>query len=363
MRNRLATGLCAGLASLPALATTPTTLDDVLQASGITASGHLSASYTDGFNSGQLQAYRAFDSDSNSFIFNQAMLILSRLPEQGIGGTVTLLAGNDAQVVNLAYGDCSSDCNSKFSLEQAYLQYARGAFTIIGGRYVTLAGAEVIDDSADTNISRSLLFQLAEPLVHTGARASYKLGIATFYLGVNNGVFTGNASDTNQQKTLETGVWLAPSSAISLGVYDYFSHEGGAGLNFFDAVASYQVTERLQFVVNTDWFSSHSSATPGAFAYGFAGYLNYAIDDAWKASLRGEYLQTKNVVACPKSDGKCNVSEITATLGYSPLKHLTLLAELRYDFSDQSIFPDPSFPGPKMSDNQGNVALKAIYSF
>lgn len=363
MRKQLAASLCAGFVGLvPALAMA-TTVGDILQASGITVNGHVSASYTDGFNKGQTLAYRAFDTNSNSFILNQAMLTISRTPADGLGGVVTLLTGNDAEGVNAAYGDCSADCNSKFSLEQAYLQYSHGAFSIMGGRYVTLAGAEVIDDSADTNISRSLLFQLVEPLVHTGVRASYSMGMATFYLGVNNGVYTGNASDTNKQKTLETGVALAPSAAVSLGVYDYLSHEGGAGLNYLDGVATFQATDKLQFVVNGDWYSAHAAGTPGAFAYGFAGYLNYTINAAWGASLRGEYLETKNVVACPKADGKCSLSEVTGTLSYSPMKHLTVLGELRYDFSGDKIFPNPDFPGPRMSDNQGNVALKAIYSF
>lgn len=360
MRNRLRVWLCAGAAALPAAAGA-TTLDDLLSASGISASGHLSGSYSVGFNRGQLLAYRAFDTESDSFTFNQAMLNVSKLPADGIGGAVTVLAGNDAQGVNLAYGDCSTDCNSKFSLEQAYLQYAHGNFTVMGGRYVTLAGAEVIDDSADTNLSRSLLFQLAEPLVHTGIRASYKLGMATLYLGANNGIYTGNASDTNKQKTLETGVALAPSAAVSLGVYDYYSHEGGAGLNYLDAVASFQATQKLQLVLNGDWYSNHSALTPGAFAYGFAAYANYAINDAWKTSLRGEYLQTKNVVACPKADGKCDLSEVTATLGYSPLKALTLLGEVRYDFSGDKVYPDPTFTPGKST--QGDVAIKAIYSF
>lgn len=354
----LATAAFAGVPVLAAAA--GPSLDEILTNSGITASGHLSASYTTGFNKGQTLAYRAFDGTSDSFTFNQALLNVSKLPASGFGAAVSLLAGNDASGVNAAYGDG----DDKFNVMQAYLQWASGNFTVIGGRYVTLAGAEVIDDSADSNISRSLLFQLAEPLVHTGVRASYKLGPATFYLGANNGVYTGNATDTNKQKTLETGLAYAISSAVSLAVYDYYSHEGGAGLNYLDSVLSWTVTDKLTVVVNGDWYSAHSSGTPGAYAYGFAGYLNYAFTDRWKGSLRGEYLKTKNITAAGDAEGKSDLNEITATVGYSPVKNVTLLGEVRYDMSGDKNFPDPgTVADPTLSDSQGDFAVKAIYTF
>lgn len=362
MRKYLGVLAAAGLVSLPGMASAAgPTLSDIFTNSGITESGHLSASYDYGFNKGQTLAYRAFDGDSNTFEFNQAMLNLSKLPSDGFGGAVTLLAGSDAKGVNGAYGNGSS---ADFALEQAYVQYAHDGFTVMGGRYVTLAGAEVIDDSADTNISRSLLFQLAEPLVHTGVRASYAMGPATFYLGVNNGVYTGNALDTNKQKTLETGVALAPVTGMSLALYDYYSHEGGAGLNYTDFVGSYQLTEKLQFVLNGDWYTSHSATAGESNIYGFAGYLNYAFNDRWKGSLRGEYLKTKNIAMNLPPSGKATLSEVTATIGYSPVANLTLLGEVRYDMGDK-VYPNPGVMGVSSTykDTQGDIAIKAIYTF
>ncbi len=358
MRKYLGVLAVAGLTSLPGLASAAgPTLSDIFTNSGITVGGHLSASYTDGFNKGKTLDYRAFDTTSNTFEFNQAMLTVAKQPSDGFGGLVNVLAGSDAKAVNGAYGNGS---NADFALVQAYAQYAHDGFTIIGGRFVTLAGNEVIDDSANTNISRSFLFQLVEPLVHTGVRASYALGSTTFYLGINNGVYTGNAIDTNKQKTLEAGVSLAPTSNTSLGVYDYYSHEGGAGLNYADFVGSIQITQKLQFVLNGDWYSSHSKTAVEANAYGLAGYLNYTYNDKWKGSLRGEVVKTKNVVNCPKADGKCTLSEVTGTVGYSPTANFTILGELRYDMSGDKVYSDPAVAS---SDTQSNIAVKAIYTF
>jgi len=52
------------------------------------------------------------------------------------------------------------------------VQYAHGPLTIIGGKFVTLAGAEVINSTLDTNYSRSILFGYAIPFSHTGARSA-----------------------------------------------------------------------------------------------------------------------------------------------------------------------------------------------
>ena len=48
-------------------------------------------------------------------------------------------------------------------MTQAYVQYATGSWTFIGGKFVTLAGAETINPTTDTNFSRSILFGYAFP--------------------------------------------------------------------------------------------------------------------------------------------------------------------------------------------------------
>jgi len=51
------------------------------------------------------------------------------------------------------------------------VQYAAGPVTVIAGKFVTLAGAEVIAPTRQHElIPRSLLFTNLEPLTHTGIR-------------------------------------------------------------------------------------------------------------------------------------------------------------------------------------------------
>lgn len=369
--RRVASVLAASsLLPLAAVAADPAPapgLRDLLTASGITATGHVDASYTSGFNKGQSLAYRAFDTRGDSFVLNQAYLNLAYQPADGFGAVATLLAGDDAKAVNGSYGDGSGN----FALGQAYVQYASGALTVIGGRFWTLAGLEVVDSTADATISRSLLFQNAQPFAHTGIRAAYKIGDAfTAYLGVVNSGAGGKAGDDNKQKTIEAGGTYAPSTALTLGLYDYYGFEGNGPsvrTNYLDGVAIFQVSDPFSVGFNADWYRASKGSTD-VFAAGAGLWLGYQLAAQWKATVRAEYLTTKNLLACPATDGKCAVEEATAVLDYQPYKSdsgmaFDVLAEVRYDFAGKKVFPDPDFPGPGMAKNQGDIAIKAIFKF
>jgi hypothetical protein len=369
-----------GLVALPVASMAAPSLGDVLGASGIAASGHISGGYEFFTNDGPNVGYHQFDTNANSFTLNQADLTISSLPSSGFGGLVEVLAGNDAKAINGALGTGSGD----FSLPQAYVQYATGKLTVIGGRYWTLAGAEVTDDSKNSNISRSFLFTIAEPFTHTGVRASYKAtDTLTGYLGVaNSAVPAGGATalDNNKQKTLELGGSFAPSSTTSVGVYDYYGIDPNTSsanpnaemrVNYLDAVAATNLTPALQLVINADYARSIpvNDSSGNSYVYGFAGYLNYTFNDKLKGSLRGEYLKTKGVVigsdptandSCA-NEGKCGLSEITATVDYAAAKNFDLLGEVRDDMGDK-VYPD-SGKSSGFSDSQPEFEVKAIYKF
>src|SRR6202011_1279626 len=96
---------------------------------------------------------------------------------------VDVMAGEDARVLHAA----EDGHDNTVDIRQAFIQYAAGPVTVIAGKYVTLAGAEVINPTLNTNFSRSLLF-FEEPLTHTGIRGSYVLTEEfTVSGGANNG--------------------------------------------------------------------------------------------------------------------------------------------------------------------------------
>src|SRR5258708_29647381 len=142
----------------------PGTLAGLLDTSGITESGYVAASY---YHSNGYSTYHQFDNKHDTFQLDQAALTLAYQPKEGFGALVNIAAGEDMKILNAAEG---SNPNT-FDIVQAFAQYASGPLTVIAGKYVTLAGAEVIAPTGNTNFSRSLLF-FAEPLTHTGIRAT-----------------------------------------------------------------------------------------------------------------------------------------------------------------------------------------------
>ena len=125
------------------------TLDQILDASGISLNGYIDAGYE---YSNKTPSDRVFDNNQNSFDLHQAGLTIAKQPKDGFGGLVNVTAGSDAQLIHSAPVE-----SSKFDLTQAYLQYATGALTVIGGKFTTLAGSEVIASPSNNNFSRSIL--------------------------------------------------------------------------------------------------------------------------------------------------------------------------------------------------------------
>lgn len=369
----------AGLACLPVMsATAAPTLGEVLGASGVTLDGYISGSYTYGFNednpAGPDLAFRQFDSNTDSFDLNQAAFTLSKLPAQGAGGMVNVIAGEDAKILSGVYGDGIQNIN----VTQAFLQYATGGFTVIGGRFVTLAGAEVINDTQNANISRGLLFTNVQTLVHTGVRTSLKLGGATVYAGLSNAGFNSIAlpfpgvpatpfgPDADPQKTVELGVSFAPTSASSVALFGYHSSDNAIGSEetLIDAVLSLQATNALQLVLNADYRESDPDVA-GAdeqTIWGVAGYANFKFNDKTRASLRIEHVDVSDALvaqAAGAADTDTDAQSFTGTVGYMVANNLEVLGEVRWDTSDDDLFPD----GAGAEDSQGDVAVKAIYKF
>lgn len=364
----------AGLACLPMMSSAAApTLTEVLGASGVTLDGYISGGYTYGFNdenpAGADLQFRQFDGNTDSFDLNQAAFTLAKLPAQGAGGMVNVIAGEDAKVLSAAYGDGVQNIN----VTQAFLQYATGGLTVMGGRFVTLAGAEVINDTQNANISRGLLFTNVQTLVHTGVRASYKMGGATLYGGLSNAGFGGLSfvpvppgpaiplgPDADTQKTVELGFSLAPSAKSSFSLVGYHSSDNTIPVEetLIDAVFSLQATDTVQLVLNADYRVSKPDAAgvDDQKVWGLAAYGNMKLSDKTRGSLRVEYVDISDSFALGTDT---NAQSYTLTLGHKLADNFEILGELRYDMADDDVFVD----GTSIEDNQGNVAIKAIYKF
>src|SRR5881296_3525323 len=232
------------------------TLSQVLEASGLDVSGYIDAgySYANRNLEGAGVTTRVFDSQNNSFDLHQFGLQVAKQPTRGFGGVVNITAGKDAQVIH-AFPETTGPAGSMFDITQAYGQYSTGGLTLMAGKFVTLAGSEVIWSPSNNNFSHSILFG-AIPFTHTGVRAGYAVSnTVTLYGGINNG--WDQLTDANKNKTLELGASITPIRPLTINVTGYFGKERAvapgtptvAGAqdtrNLLNVVANYTINNRM----------------------------------------------------------------------------------------------------------------------
>jgi hypothetical protein len=340
----------------------PGTLAAILDTSGITESGYVAASY---YHSNGYNYEHQFDNKHDTFQLDQAALTLAYQPKEGFGALVNIAAGEDMKILNAAEG---SNPNT-FDVVQGFVQYATGPLTVIAGKYVTLAGAEVIAPTGNTNFSRSLLF-FAEPLTHTGIRTTYAAtDTLSLIVGVNNG-WNYSSLSSSSGKTGELGVAWTPSKAFALTAQAYVGKDPvyDAQRTLIDTVATYSATDALTLVLSYDWGKQqqHTAGNPDLNWSGLAGYANYAISDQWRVSLRLEYLDDKDGFVTATGTSQ-KLKEGTVTVGYTPVKSFELRIEARYDKSDKSPFLRSlsyatAIPNT-FANSQTEFVLQGVYKF
>ncbi len=348
------------------------TLKEVLDSSGITATGHVAASYSHFSTAGG--SFHQFDTNHNTFTLNQAALTLGYLPAEGFGASAMFIAGDDAGAINVAGNGNTND----FAIPLAFVQYKTGAITIMAGRLLTMAGAEVVAATGNANFSRGLLFTNLEPLMHTGVRAQFAAtDSVTLTLGVNNGWNVYSDNDTH--KTIEAGVSFAPLKNLSFALNGYFGHDAQtypAGFPAFsgkttliDVLVTYSPIDSLTLVLNYDQKKAKSVPTFGSLkSDGIALYANWSINDSWRLSGRLEQLKDDSSGGVVTGVSNEKLKSATVTLGFMPSKSMELDFEVRQDKSskvDQFVEFNSfdSFGDPTTTNKQNEFAIQALYKF
>ena len=340
----------------------------LLEASGIMLNGHVEVGFTQFL--GDSANFRVFDGDyfaltpgqdanSSSFNFNQAAVTIAKQPKTGAGAVVNLTTGTDADKIS-STGGASGD---NFDVTQAFVQYAAPGFTVMAGKFVTMAGAEVISSTGNANISRSFMFGYAIPFAHTGARVQIPVGENfNIYAGINNGWDQLTEGDP-QGKTGELCLTFT-SGMLALGLVGYSGDEMvDPSLNqterrdLVDAVATLKLSDALSLVLNYDYGRQALGAAGDAEWDGVAGYVNFQANDTVRLSVRTEVFDDRDGARTGTSQ---QLKEVTATVGYAVDKSLELATEVRHDLSNvDSFLDDDGAP----DDQQTSLAIRGLYKF
>src|SRR6267378_1096323 len=348
------------------------TLSQVLDASGLNVSGYLDAGYSYANRNVEAGGFsdRVFDSQNNSFALHQFGLQVAKQPSRGFGGVVNITVGSDAQFIHSFPEGVAANT---FDLTQAYGQYSTGGLTLMAGKFVTLAGTEVIWSPSNANFSRSILFG-AIPFTHTGVRAGYAVSdTVTLYGGINNG--WDQLTDANKGKTIELGASIIPSKQLTVNVTGYSGKEsavapgtpgGGAQdtRNLLNVVATYTINNRMSAGGEILYVNQDRAAGGAAKYNGLAGYFTYNLNREWRVSARAEMFDDKNNFHFVPNNQAANTdvkyNEVTATLAYLPNTSVELRGEIRADRSDKGVFINSDGSTAKSMQSLG---FQGIYKF
>ena len=358
---------------------------------GIQMSGFVdtSASYNFSGPHALKNTLRTFDTESQSFLINNAELNISKpvSADSPLGFQTTLMLGTDAPVVGAVTTGLGTG-TEQFQLSQAYAEYLAPVgegIDIKAGKFATMHGAEVIESVNDWNFSRSFLFGLAIPFTHTGVRVSYPWNK---WLSTTVGMVNGwdVVKDNNAGKTLETAVAWTPNDKMSLTTNYMVGPEQpsvGGGVcvacgsnshmrHLIDVVASYQPIDPLQLKANLDYAFEEKGVGIGKNAswVGLAGYARYTLTPWWALATRAEWFHDADGVrtafrtASPTntfgvgalngiSGFDLNLWEMTLTNEFKINKHLIGRLEYRHDQASEKIFRNESVGRRPYQDTVG----------
>lgn len=321
-------------------------------------SGFVDVYYGQNFNNpaAQTNGLRFFDQGANMFGLNLVELVVDKAPEATNSRTGYHVALGFGQAMNAVNGSDHGGLSFDQYLKEAYFSYLAPVgkgLQIDVGKFVTPAGAEVIETKDDWNYSRGILFSYAIPYYHFGMRAKYAFNDkyslnAMFVNGWNNVV------DNNTGKTYGIGFGWNPNKKFGIA-QNYMAGPEQNSLNnqlrqLSDTVITYSLNSKLSFIVNGDYGRGDRITDPETalvsrpvFWTGMAGYVRYAFTGTSAFSSRFEYYDDHDGFTTGTL-APTHIKEFTTTFERLLAHHIISRFEFRRDFANQPVFLKGSSP-------------------
>jgi len=206
------------------------------------------------------------------------------------------------------------------------------------GKFVSSAGAEVIETPNNWNYSRSLLFVWCTPYYHFGFRASTPVGMH-FNAGVQlvsgwNNIVTGATFKTVGW----TGSWTPTSKITWTNTYYGGPDENKANRgmrSLYDTVLLLSPNSKTNLYINLDCLHNSPAYTPSYKVYGIAAAAKFQLTRKLSLSPRSGWLNDNSGMATGTGQ---QVKEFTVTGAYALLDRLSGWLEFRRDWSNQPFF-------------------------
>lgn len=334
-------------------------------------SGFVDMYYGQNFNnpSARSSSLRAFDVASNQFALNLVELVVDKQPDVNNSRTGYHIALGFGQAMNAVNATDPGGLGFDQYLKEAYFSYLAPVgkgLQIDAGKFVTPAGAEVIETKDNWNYSRGLLFSYAIPFFHFGMRAKYTFNDHYAVAGyLVNG--WNNVIDNNTGKTYGGSFMWNPTKKF--GVTENYligpelANDNTAKRQLVDTVVTYSPTGRLSFIVNHDYGRGDKipTSTKPVFWTGVAGYVRYAFSSTNAIATRYEYFDDKYGVMTGgfASPTPQHLHGFTGTYEHLMAHHILTRMEFRRDQSNMPAFVKGN--SPVMAQNTATVGL--VYMF
>ena len=269
----------------------------------------------------------------------------------GAGQTVDWMASADRAPKNLKY------------LEQAYIEFRPNHMHGIQfdfGKFITGAGAEVIESNANWNYSRSLLFAWAIPYYHVGLRTTVPVTKA-FTAGVQVVNGWNNLKDNNTGKTI--GLTAAYSWKKVTWSNNYYAgpekNDTNKGFrNLYDTTVLVNATDKLSAYFNFDYGADKNLLEGTSSWTGFAAAGRYQLTNRLAFATRGEIFADRNGFSTGTAQ---TVKEVTLTGEVKIATGVVSRLEFRHDASDAPFFHRGANEPLSKSQNTVTVGLIAFF--
>jgi hypothetical protein len=303
--------------------------------------------------------YRNFDTKHEQAAVSLIELAFEQKPATGhaVGFRVDLDFGPTTDIVH-ASEPGGAEVYKNF--EQAYVSYLAPlgkGLQFDAGKFVTPAGAEVIEAKDNWNYSRSLLFALAIPYYHTGLRATYAPSDKVSFAGyLVNG--WNNTVENNDGKTLGASLTLKPSAAFSVVenvLWGPEQKDDTKDKRFLSDTVITVTAQKLSLMANYD-YGQDTVAGSTVTWQGIAAYAKLQVSDVWAVTPRFEFYKDQDGFTTGVVQ---NIKEFTITSEQKLGGALITRLEFRRDFSDKAVFTKDG----KGVKDQNTFTFGLVYAF
>ncbi len=298
---------------------------------------------------------RNFDVTADRMSLSMAKLTVEHSPGP-LGFHVDIGAG---RALDLVHGSEKAPVLFR-NLPQAFVSYrpARlNGLQLDFGKFVTGAGAEVLETDANWNYSRSLLFVYAIPYYHFGLRAT-----APVSQRLNAGVYVvngwNNVKDNNRGKT----VGLIGTITFSKGAWTHTylvgpEREGAGWRRLYDTTLLLTPAWRAHFYLNFDYGVERA---PGGVSrwVGLAGAARLRMCRRFSVSPRLEWFDDRDGLTTGRAR---TLRESTVTGEFKLREGLFTRLEYRRDWSSRPMFERGAMA--EVHHSQATVLLGLLASF